>query len=249
MSSNSDAKQDKIDIDTQEKLEKRLPAIGEDEFEEKMITGGIELTPESSLKELKQVWKLLGIGVIGNKYLLWQCLKKEIIQIKFKMIVDISKSIQKEFERDPNGSKSIYESTPEEKALHELTHLPKADWSENYTAARSREINFETSRKRQDGSLVNIYFNFFIRRDEENIKDVKDALCINLVMIDQENKFIHAISIPSKELTNYLIEEICHILILIAKRMILRIDTESSILSLRNKIQVSRKMNNLEIEI
>ena len=48
-SSSSDAKKDKVEIDAQEKLEKRLPAIGEDEFEEKMIVGGVELTPESSL--------------------------------------------------------------------------------------------------------------------------------------------------------------------------------------------------------
>ena len=59
-----------MQVDAQEKLEKRLPAIGEDEFEEKMIVGGVELTPESSLKELKQACKHLGIGVTGSKPLL-----------------------------------------------------------------------------------------------------------------------------------------------------------------------------------
>ena len=145
-----------MEIDAQEKLEKRLPAIGEDEFEEKMIVGGVELTPESSLKELKQARKLLGVGVTGSQQLLWQRLKKEVAENKLKTMVDISKSIQKEFERD--------------KALHELTHLPKADWCGSCTATRSREENFETSRKRQDGSLVSMDFKFTGTRDEENAK-------------------------------------------------------------------------------
>ena len=60
-SSSSGDKKDKMDVDAQEKLEARLPTIGEDEFEEKMIVGGVKPTPESSLKELKQACKLLGV--------------------------------------------------------------------------------------------------------------------------------------------------------------------------------------------
>ena len=85
-------------------------------------------------------------------------------------MVDISKSIQKEFERDPSGPKPVYEPTPEERALHGLTHLPKADWCESCTATRSREDNFETFRKRHDGSLVSMDFKFTGTRDEENCK-------------------------------------------------------------------------------
>ena len=247
-SSSSDAKKDKMEIDAQEKLEKRLPAIGEDEFEEKIIVGGVELTPESSLKELKQARKLLGVGVTGSKQLLWQRLKKEVAENKLKTMVDISKSIQKEFEQDPSGPKPVYEPTPEEKALHELTHLPKADWCESCTATRSREDNFETSRKRQDGSLVSMDFNFTGTRDEENAKDVKDALCISLVMVDQESKFVHAIPVPSKEVTSYLVEEVCRVLTLMEKKVILRTDTEPAMLSLRSKVQAIRKMNNLETQ-
>ena len=150
------------------------------------------------LKELKQACKHLGIGVTGSKPLLWQRLKKEVAENKLKTMVDISRSIQKEFERDPSGPKPVYEPTPEERALHELTHLPKADWCESCTATRSREDNFETSRKRQDGSLVSMDFKFTGTRDEENAKDVKHALCISLVMVDQESKFVHAIPVPSK---------------------------------------------------
>ena len=206
--SSSGSKKEKMEVDAQEKLESRLPT-GEAEFEEKMIVGGVEIIPESSLKELKQAFKHLGIGVTGSKPLLWQRLKKEVAENKLKTMVDISKSIQKEFERDPNGPKPVYEPTPEERALHKLAHLPKADWCESCTATRSREDNFETSKKKRDGSLVSMDFKFTGTRDEENAKDVKDALCISLVMVDQENKFVHAIPVPSKEVTSYLVEEVC----------------------------------------
>ena len=92
-------------------------------------------------------------------------------------------------------------------------------------------------------------FKFTGTRDEENAKDVKDALCISLVMVDQESKFVHAIPVPSKEVTGYLVEEVCRVLMLMEKKVILRTDTEPAMLSLRNKVQLIRKMNNLETEI
>ena len=81
-SSSSGDKKDKMEVAAQEKLASRLPTIGEDEFEEKMIVGGVELTPESSLKELTQARKFLGVGVTGSKQLLWQRLKKEVAENK-----------------------------------------------------------------------------------------------------------------------------------------------------------------------
>ena len=81
-SCSSEDKKNKMEVDVQEKLESRLPTIGEDEFEEKMIVGGVELTPESSLKELKQACKFLRVGVTGSKQLLWQRLKKEVAENK-----------------------------------------------------------------------------------------------------------------------------------------------------------------------
>ena len=77
-----------MEVGAQKKLESRLPTIGEDEFEEKMIVGGVELTPESSLKELQQACKFLGVGVTGSKQLLWQRLKKEVAENK--QFVDIT---------------------------------------------------------------------------------------------------------------------------------------------------------------
>ena len=100
--------------------------------------------------------------------------------VENKLKTMVAKSIQKEFERDSSAPKPMQEPTQEERALHELAHLSKADWCESCAATRSREDNFETSKKQRDGSL-----------------DVKDALrIISVVMVDQESKFVHAIPIP-----------------------------------------------------
>ena len=50
-----------------------------------MIVGGVEITPESTLRTLKNACKLLGIGVTGNKQLLWQRLKKEVAENKLRV--------------------------------------------------------------------------------------------------------------------------------------------------------------------
>ena len=183
--SSSGSKKEKMEVDAQEKLESGLPTIGEDEFEEKMIVGGVEITPESSLKELRQACKHLGIGVTGSKplLLLWQRLKKEVAENKLKTFRRQFRKSLREIRMDRNR---FMNRAPEERALHELTHLPKADWCESCTATRSREDNFETSQKKHDGSLVSMDFKCTGTRDEENAKDVKDALCISLVMVDQE---------------------------------------------------------------
>ena len=99
------------------------------------------------------------------------------------------------------------EPTPEERAKHELTHLPKAPWCESCNSTRSREDNFEPSQEKCDElSLASMDFKFTGTRDEENAKDLKDALCISLITVDQETKFAHAIPVPSKEVTRYLVE-------------------------------------------
>ena len=53
-----------------------------------------------------------------------------------------------------------------------------------------------------------------------------------------------------KEVTGCLMEEeVCQVLLLLEKKVTLRTDTEPSMLALRHKVQLIRKMNNLETEI
>ena len=83
-----------MEVDSQEKLESRLPTIGEDEFEEKMIVGGVELTSESSLKEVKPACKSFWNRSYWKQTVtMAKRLKKEVAENKLKTMVDISESI------------------------------------------------------------------------------------------------------------------------------------------------------------
>ena len=229
-------------------FEEKLPSIGES-MEEKMIVGGIELTPESTLKEMKKACEILGVGKTGSKAQVWKRMKEAVATSKLKELVEISKKIDEEFARKPEGEKRPEPPSEEERKLHELTHLPKADWCESCTATRSREDNFEVSEKKHEVSLVSMGFKFTGTRDEDNAKDPKDTLAISLVMVDQETKFVHVIPVPTKEATSYLVEEDCRVLMLLNSKVILRTDTEPAMISLRGKVQGIRKLKKLETEI
>ncbi|CAE7658644.1 unnamed protein product, partial [Symbiodinium sp. KB8] len=229
-------------------VEKKLPSIGES-MEEKMNVGGIELTPESTLKEMRKACEILGVGKTGSKTQVWKRMKEAVATSKLKELVEISKKIDEEFSRKPEGEKRPEPPSEEERKLHELTHLPKADWCESCTATRSREDNFEVSEKKHEASSVSMDFKFTGTRDEENTKDPKDTVAISLVMVDQETKFVHVIPVPTKEATSYLVEEVCRVLMLLNSKVILRTDTEPAMISLRKKVQGIRKLKKLETEI
>ena len=124
------------------------PILKEDETES-LVIGHLKITPESSLKELKEACKFLFLSKHCSKEILWKRLKKECAVGKMKVAVQISEDVRKEFEREP-----IPESLPalpdqETIEKHELTHLPRAPWCEACQAAKSREDNFEEGEKPQ----------------------------------------------------------------------------------------------------
>ena len=59
-------------------------------------------------------------------------------------------------------------------------------------------------------------------------------------MVDQETKFVLAIPVPNKEVTGFLVEEVCRVLMLMNPRVILRTDTDP--VSLRKKVQGRRQI-------
>ena len=240
--------QEKNDERERKKVEEQLPKLGE-AMDERMKIGGVELTPASTLKQLRHACEFLKVGQSGSKSQLWQRLKEAVASSKMKELVEISKGLEIEFSREPDGEKRPEAPSEEERKKHELTHLPKADWCESCSATRSREDDFKVTEKKYEASLVSVGFKFTGTRNEEDAKDVKDALCISLVMVDQETKFVHAIPVQSKEVTSYLVEEVCRVLMLLQPKVILRTDTEPAMISLRKKVQAIRKMQKLETEI
>ena len=173
------------------------PILKEDETES-LVIGHLKITPESSLKEMKEACKFLFLSKHGSKEILWKRLKKECAVGKMKVAVQISEDVRKEFEREP-----IPESLPalpdqETIEKHELTHLPRAPWCEACQAAKSREDNFEEGEKPQR-PVFSLDYMFTGTRNEENPKEPKDPLAIQLVGVDSDTKFMLSLPVPLKE--------------------------------------------------
>ena len=114
------------------------------------MIGHLKITPESSLKEMKEACKFLFLSKHGSKEILWKRLKKECAVGKMKVAVQISEDVRKEFEREP-----IPESLPalpdqETIEKHELTHLPRAPWCERVKQQRVERIISKKAKSHRD---------------------------------------------------------------------------------------------------
>ncbi|CAE7876388.1 hypothetical protein AK812_SmicGene28496 [Symbiodinium microadriaticum] len=184
--------------DEVEEFEKKLPKIGEG-IEEKMTIDGVEVHEESPLKILKDAYRFLGVGVTGSKKVLWDRLKREVASSKLKATIEISKTLEKEFQRQPEMKKDVKEqemktevkiqgSVREVEGLlvEQLSPLP-----ENLGESEIGPIMMMAARPfgpiRRDG-----------RAQSTSGKDPKDPLCISLVLVDQDTKFCYAIPVPRK---------------------------------------------------
>ena len=105
-------------------VEEKLPSIGES-MEEKMNVGGIELTPESTLREMRKACEILGVGKTGSKAQVWKRMKEAVATSKLKELVEISKKIDEELSRKPQRERRPEPPSEEERRLQELTHLPE----------------------------------------------------------------------------------------------------------------------------
>ena len=96
--------QEDNDENERKKVEEQLPKLGE-VMEERMKIGGIELTPASTIKQLRNACEFLKIGKTGSKAQIWQRLKEAVALNKMKELVEISKGLEVEFSREPDGEK------------------------------------------------------------------------------------------------------------------------------------------------
>ena len=227
------------------------PILKEDETES-LVIGHLKITPESSLKEMKEACKFMFLSKHGSKELPWKRLKKECAVGKMKVAVQISEDVRKEFEREP-----IPESLPalpdqETIEKHELTHLPRAPWCEACQAAKSREDNFEESEKPQR-PVFSLDYMFTGTRNEENPKEPKDPLAIQLVGVDSDTKFMLSLPVPLKggEATIMAAtKEVVRVLALLGyEDVVLRTDTEPVMLSIRKNVQLVRNRQGLKTEL
>ena len=117
-----------------------------------------------------------------------------------------AKDLHRELEREPAVKKQPREAGPEQRALHSLTHMPKADWCDACVSCRSREDNHGEAQGDEPRQRL-VFCLDYMFMSEENLDD-KTLTCL----VCAESQFGSILAIPcaqkgSKGL-KYCVEEV-----------------------------------------
>ncbi|CAE7797529.1 RE1 [Symbiodinium sp. CCMP2592] len=205
-----------------------------------------EMAVEERLVELRLGCRFLGISKNGSKSAVSQRLKKDVAHSKLQLEVAASEAVRAEFSRDPRVQALPVPPSPELVALHEVTHLPRADWCEACIAARSREDKNEAAGPKREFPVISLDF-IFAKTDGEEA-----PLATHLVCVDSQSKYVVAVALASKggKILKHAVEEVVGMLTVLGyAKVILSNDTEPSMKQLVNSIVAVRAKNNLATEL
>ena len=127
--------------------------------------------------------------------------------------------------------------SPELVELHEVTHLPRADWCEACIAARSREDNYEAAGPKREFPVISLDF-MFVKTDGEDA-----PLATHLVCVDSQSKYVVAVALAAKggKTLKHAVEEVVGMLTVLGyAKVILRYDTEPAMKQLVSSIVAVR---------
>ena len=114
--------------------------IGEDPAEvDEIVVDGQRLTSESTLSQIREACKFLGISKSGSKATCLQRIRSQLVQLSRKLAIEVAEKLYEEGQRVPDVSPLPKPPTEQEIRAHEVCHLPFAPWCEACVATRSRE--------------------------------------------------------------------------------------------------------------
>ena len=122
-------------------IEAREPVpIGEDLAEvDELVVDGQRLTSESTLSQIREACRFLGVSKSGSKATCLQRLRSHLVQLNRKLAIEVAEKLYEEGQRMPEVSPLPKPPTEHEIRAHEACHLPFAPWCEACVATRSRE--------------------------------------------------------------------------------------------------------------
>lgn len=227
--------------------------IPEGEVSDRHITSRMTLTQDSTVKEMRERLKHLGYTVHGSKPQLWSRLKRaekeEYKRIEKRRKEEAEIRLRNEDLVQP-GSQVKAPSAPseEERARHNLTHLPTADWCEHCVKGKGREMAHRITRS--DRAVVQIDYSY-LKADGSYEETTEDPANVVVTIVDRGTGLYSAFSVPAKNFEKeYLVKsmkafvsQLGHI------KVTIRSDGEPSILQLNHELRDElNKMRGKEVE-
>ena len=102
-----------------------------------LILDGVELSAASSLSVLKAAASQMGLSTSGSKTRLFNRVKSYMEKQKLSLEVELAADAVAQGSREPRVPPVPKEPSPQERLLHEATHLPYASWCPHCIAMRA----------------------------------------------------------------------------------------------------------------
>ena len=223
------------------------------EVDDKHITSRMSLTPQSTVKEMRERLKFLGYAVHGSKDQVWSRLKKAEKE-EFKRREKEKQKAAEEQMRNADlvqeGSqvKSPNEPTEEERKRHCLTHLPTADWCEHCIKGKGREAPHK--RVESERGVIQIDYSY-LKADGSYEETTEDPAVVVVTAVDKGTGIYSAYSIPAKNFEkDYLVKSLKAFVAQLGHvRVTIRSDGEPSILQVNHELRDElNKMRGKEAE-
>ncbi|CAE7625122.1 unnamed protein product [Symbiodinium necroappetens] len=211
--------------------------------------GDKEVRETSSLRDLRWACKYLRIPHTGAKHVLWTRLQKEVALNKLKVAVQASDAVIAEYTPDVNHGPLPQRPDAQTVMLHELTHLPRADWCESCQAALSREDPHREVQPKREVPVISVDWMFNRTGDAE---DEEHPLTTQLVAVCHSTKYVVCVPVRSKaaEDNKPAVEELVKMASILGyAKVTFRGDTEPSMLKLLQMVQMARTRLGLETEV
>ena len=201
------------------------------------------------LRELRYACKCLRIPHTGAKSVLWTRLQKEVALSKLRDAVRASDAVIAGYDPGVRPAPLPQRPDPQTVMVHELTHLPRADWCEHCQAALSREDAHTEVEPKQEVPIISLDW-MFNRTGETESEE--HPMTTQLVAVCHSTKYVVCVPVRSKaaEDNRPAVEEIVKMASILGyAKVALRGDTEPSMKKLLQMVEMARTRLGLETVI
>ncbi|CAE7029864.1 unnamed protein product [Symbiodinium sp. CCMP2592] len=233
----------KVVADPQSPLVPRLPAASQEEAAEPGEADDGVQQPGAPVggPEMQEVPLEGEVVKVGDK--------EEIALNKLKSAVQASDAVIAEYTPDVNHGPLPQRPDAQTVMLHELTHLPRADWCESCQAALSREDPHPEVQPKREVPVISVDWMFNRTGETENDEH---PLTTQLVAVCHTTKYVVCVPVRSKaaEDNKPAVEELVKMASILGfEKVTFRGDSEPSMKKLLQMVQMARTRLGLKTEI
>ena len=196
---------DAHDAEQGDRISAPAPVLLAGNSDEHVDVEGVRLGPDSSARELRAGCQRLGLGMSGSKNFLY----RRLVAHSKKRALEDSLALEnaaRPHVHQPRGEPVPEQPTDEQRAEHELTHVPFKKWCDYCVSSRSRRDAHRQEDERHDtegGDPIIAFDFFYVDVGSEDLEFMtknagdKDLLTI-LIVVDKSTGMCRAIPLPSK---------------------------------------------------